>query len=272
MPDEGQPLESGTNTTKIVILVIAAVYVIVSGWLLFDGRSRISQLESQQKAVEQAQLDLSHKIAAAKSEAEGSSSALAEKIGMTQKDLATRAVELQRQQKASEARLTQQQQQQISAVSGDIAGVKTEVGGVKTDVATTKTELEATKAKLERVMGDMNVMSGLIARNSGDLDVLKKKGERNYYEFTLLKGKKPVPVATVSLQLKKVDVKRGKFTLNVLSDDRTYEKKDRLMNEPLQFYSGRDRLLYELVVWSVEKNKVSGYLATPLNAPKPPTP
>jgi len=105
----------------------------------------------------------------------------------------------------------------------------------------------------------------------GDLEVLKHKGDRAYYEFTLLKGAKPQPVSTVSLQLKKVDTKRGKFTLNVTSDDKTIEKKDRNVNEPIQFYSGRDHMLYELVVWTLDKNKATGYVSTPKTAPVPVT-
>jgi hypothetical protein len=117
--------------------------------------------------------------------------------------------------------------------------------------------------------GDMGVMSGLIANTRGDLEVLKHRGDRNYYEFTLQKSKQSTPVSTVSLQLKKTDPKRGKFTMNVLADDRTIEKKDRTVNEPIQFYTGRDHMLYELVVWTVDKNKITGYLSTPKNAPIP---
>ncbi len=117
--------------------------------------------------------------------------------------------------------------------------------------------------------GDMGVMSGLIATTRGDLEVLKHKGDRNYYEFTLLKGKHATPVSTVSLELKKTDAKRGKFTLNVIADDRTIEKKDRTANEPIQFYTGREHMLYEMVVWTVDKKKVTGYLSTPKAAPQP---
>ena len=145
--------------------------------------------------------------------------------------------------------------------------MKTDVGGVKTDVASTKADLEATKAKLQSTIGDLGVQSGLVANTREDLEILKHKGDRNYFEFTLIKGAKTQPVSTVGLQLKKTDVKKGKFTLNVTSDDRTIEKKDRNVSEPIQFYSGRDRMLYELVVWSVDKNKATGYLSTPKNAP-----
>ena len=50
---------------------------------------------------------------------------------------------------------------------------------------------------------------------------------------------------------------------------KTVEKKDRTVSEPLQFVTGRDRNLYELVVMSVDKDKVTGYLSTPKSAPQP---
>jgi hypothetical protein len=190
---------------------------------------------------------------------------------MTKKELADRATELRRQQQAAEARLVEEQKQQISAVTGQVEGVKTDVTGVKTDVASTKADLEATKAKLTSTIGDLGVQSGLIATTREDLEVLKHKGDRNYYEFTLVKGAKPQPVSTISLQLKKTDQKRGKFTLNVTSDDKTIEKKDRNISEPIQFYTGRNHMLYELVVWTVDKNKATGYLSTPKSAPQPVT-
>ena len=101
--------------------------------------------------------------------------------------------------------------------------------------------------------------------------MLKRKGERNYYDFTLQKNAR-TPVSTISLQLKKVDPKKSKFTMNVIADDRTIEKKDRTLLEPLQFYTGRDQMLYEVVVFSANKNSISGYLSTPKGAPTPVTP
>jgi hypothetical protein len=111
--------------------------------------------------------------------------------------------------------------------------------------------------------------ASLIARNRDELEVLKHKGDRNYYEFTLVRGQKK-PVGTVSLELKKADAKRSKFTLVVYSDDKEYEKKDRNLNEPLQFYSGKEPQLFEIVVNSVSaKNTITGYLSTPKSAPVP---
>ena len=267
-PGEMAEVHTESTTGKWIALLLALLYVAGSLYFMFDLRGRAEQATKDQ-AASKAQIDeLTKRMQSAEAEAE----TLGQQVGMTKKELAQRAAQLQAQTKAAEARLAQEQKEQISQVSGEVAGVKSDVGGVKTDVASTKTELEATRAKLESTIGDLGVQSGLIAHTRDDLDVLKHKGDRNYYEFTLLKGAKPQPVSTVSLQLKKTDPKKSKFTLNVTSDDKTFEKKDRNVAEPIQFYSGRDHLLFELVVWSVDKNRVTGYLSTPKAAPVPITP
>lgn len=275
MPDEGgevvevaeDHIGGGGNAGKWILLLVAVIYVAGSAYFLFDLRGRLDKMGNDQAASKAEIEQLNKRMQSAEAEAE----TLGQQVGMTKKQLSDRAAELQRQQRAAEARLAAEQKQQISQVSGEVAGVKTDVGGVKTDVASTKAELEATKAKLESTIGDLGVQSGLIAHTRDDLEILKHRGDRNYYEFTLMKGAKPQPVSTVSLQLRKTDQKKGKFTMNVTSDDRTIEKKDRNLAEPIQFYSGREHLLYELVVWTVDKNKVTGYLSTPKNAPVPVT-
>ena len=266
MADEGEVhVGSEGSAGKWILLALALIYVAGSLYFIFDLRGRLEQVSKEQAANKTQLADLGKRMQSAEADDE----TLAQQVGLTKKEMASRSAEIMRQQRASEARLAEQQKQEISAVSGEVAGVKTDVGGVKTDVASTKADLEATKAKLQSTIGDLGVQSGLIANTRGDLEILKHKGDRNYYEFTLIKGAKSQPVSTVGLQLKKTDVKKGKFTLNVTSDDKTIEKKDRNVSEPIQFYSGRDRMLYELVVWTVDKNKATGYLSTPKNAPTP---
>jgi len=272
MPDENEQVVvaggSESSAGKWILLLLAVIYVAGSAYFLFDQRARIDDMGKRQSASNDQIAELNKRMQSAEADSE----ALAKQLGMTKKELADRAAELQRQQRAAEQRLSEEQKQQISQVSGEVAGVRSDVGGVKTDVASTKSELAATEAKLQGAIGDLGVQSGLIAHTRDDLEVLKHKGDRNYYEFTLIKGAAPQPVSTVSLQLKKTDPKKGKFTLNVTADDKTIEKKDRNISEPIQFYTGRDHMLYELVVWTVDKKKAVGYLSTPKNAPLPVTP
>jgi hypothetical protein len=258
-----------SSTLRNVLLGIVAVYIIFSLYFSYSLNTRLNSLEAKQTDAEQ---KLNKKIAATQSEIEASSADMSKQLGLTQKQISARTAQLQRQEKEAESRLTEEQQKQqaaLGAVSGDVAGVKSEVAGAKTDITSTRTDLEATKAKLEHTIGDLGLQSGLVATTREDLEILKHKGDRNYYEFTLKKSKTPQPVSTVSLVLKKTDQKKGKFTLNVIADDKSIEKKDRNMNEPLQFYTGRDRMLYELVVFTVAKDQVTGYISTPKNAPAP---
>jgi len=257
--------EGGSNAGKWILLLLAVIYVAASMYFLVDLHGSVNKLTQDQTATQKQIADLTGRMQAAESEAE----TLGQQVGITKKELAQRAAQLRQAQREAEERLAKEQKEQITAVSGDIAGVKTDVGGVKTDLGQTKTDLAATRAKLESTVGDLGLQSGLIARTRDDLESLKHRGDRNYYEFTLRKGKDRMPVSTISLQLRKTDAKKNKYTLDVLADDRTIEKKDRNIFEPCQFYTGRDHMLYELVVNDIRKDQISGYLSTPKNALQP---
>jgi hypothetical protein len=253
----------GIATAWKVIAGVSGVYVLASLFLMFEARGRIGNLEAGQTATTATLEKLGQHLESTDSTMRASTDALAQKLGMTEKELDDRTAQLQQQQKASVSQLEKEQKEQIEGVKTEVGSVRTEVGSVKTDVDATKSDLQGTKDKLQQTVGDLGVQSGLIARTQEDLELLKRRGERNYYQFTLMKGQGPSRVSTVSLQLKNADPKRGKYTLNVVADDRVIEKKDRTMFEPLQFYTGRDRRLYELVVFTVDKGKVSGYVSTP---------
>jgi len=224
-PDHGSVL-------KYVLLSVALIYVLASLYFMYTLKGRLDALDQKQQTLESAQTELTARLHSTKSEFK---EALTSEVGLTKQEIARRAAELERQQKAGEAKLTAaqtQQGQQIAAVSGEVTGVKSEVGVAKTEIVKTQTDIQATNAKLEHAMGDLGVQSGLIAHTSAELDVLKHKGDRNYFDFTLRKGAK-TPVSTVSLELKKVDAKKSRFTVNVMADDKTIEKKDRTVGEPL---------------------------------------
>ncbi len=275
MSDEGENVvvEQQSTAGKWILLILAILFVVGTVFGYVTTQQRVEKLNTDLTSSQAQVAELQKRMRSAEAEEE----TLGEKLGMTKKELSERAAQLQAQQaqqKAAEARLEEEQkaaQARLGEVSGEVAGVKTDVGGVRTDVASTRADLESTKQKLQSAIGDLGVQSGLIAHTRDDLEVLKHKGDRNYYEFTLIKGAKPQPVATVSLQLRRTDSKHGKYTMNVTSDDRTIEKKDRNVSEPIQFYSGRDHMLFELVVWTIDKKKATGYLSTPKAAPVPVT-
>ena len=262
---------SGAFIGVVAVALLAALGALA--WC-YGLQSHLAATEVKLALADKKNADLVDKLDATNARLKATTETLGQSVGMTQKqiDLKTQSIlAAQRAASAETEKLAQEQAataKQVGAVSTDVASVRTDVGGVKTDVAATKNDLESTKSQMQRMMGDEGKMSGLIATNHSELEILKHKGDRNYIEFTLQKGAKPTLLSTVKLQLKKVDEKHSKYTLNVSADDRNIEKKDKNLDEPVQFYTGKDPVLYEIVVNVVEKNKVSGYLSTPKGAPQ----
>jgi DNA repair exonuclease SbcCD ATPase subunit len=182
-----------------------------------------------------------------------------------------RAEQLARQIEAEQAKVQQQVSSEISdvkqsatAANSKIADVSTDVGNVKTQVSATQAELQKTIADLKSVTGDLGVQSGLVATNGKELSALKRLGERNYIDIKLGKTKKPQRFGDITLLLKDANVKKNRYTVEVMADDKLTEKKDRNINEPVQFYTSKGgRLPYELVINTVGKNQIVGYLSTP---------
>jgi hypothetical protein len=176
------------------------------------------------------------------------------------------SAQIEEQQKAVGEEIGQLKDATSSAtakLNDDVSGVKTDVGTVRTDLAAARTDLDKTGTELKRAIGDMGVMSGLIATNSKDLQALRDLGERNYFEFDLGKGAMTKKVGNVTLTLKKADPKHNRYTIAVAADDKVVEKRDKTINEPVQLYTAASKQPYEIVVNQVKKDGVVGYLATP---------
>ena len=268
-PQESYNYEStGTPRWVTILLILMMAGIVVLGIAGYSAQTRISQdlaKQQEQNKILTAQLDQANtRIADIKSKVEITT----QRMGLTQSELAqakSRAEAIRKEQQTSDQKLTEEITQVQKESNEKIGAVATEVGGAKKDIEATKTDLEATKGKLDRSLGDMNVMSGLIAHNKDDLDELRRRGDRNYYEFTLQRSKNAQRVGPVQMSLNRTDPKKAKYTLTVVADDKTIEKKDKTSGEPVQFYvKGSARMApYEIVVFDVGKNQITGYLATP---------
>src|SRR5579864_648340 len=205
----------------------------------------------------QAQLDRAHAQAAqlsgqAKQEAEQHAEQIAAKLQQAQdaqaKQIATVSTDLS---------------QTKSETAAKIDGVSSDVGTVRTDVSKNRADTEKLIAGLKTAQGDLGMQSGLIATNGKELAALKELGERNYSEFKIAKTKKPQKVGEVQILLKSADPKHNRYTIELIADDKLTEKKDRSLNEPVQFMLSRARPPYELVVNDIKKDLIVGYLAAP---------
>ncbi len=187
--------------------------------------------------------------------------------GQAKVDATKRAEDLTRELAEQQRIQKKEMESQISKVeetaSTKIGQVSSDVSSVKTEVASNKAELDKTIATLRSTQGDLGVQSGLIATNGKELAALKALNDRNYFEFSLGKTKAPQRVGDVLLELKKADPKKNRYTVEITADDKRTEKKDKGVNEPVQFYTSKARQPYEVVVNDVKKDHISGYLATP---------
>ncbi len=272
-PEESYHYEGTTGTPRWIAVVFIVLFLALAG-LAYAGYSIQSRLEATvNKAQDQnrlltAELDQANSRLA---DLKGHIDVTEQKMHMTQAELAnarSRAESIRKDQVASDQKLAEQLNAAQKESNEKINAVASEVGGAKKDIEATRSDLEATKGRLERASGDMGVMSGLIAHNRDDLEELKRRGDRNYYEFKITRGRTAQKVGPVQVTLNKTDQKKSKYTITVFVDDRSIEKKDKTAGEPVQFYvRGSSRMPpYEFVVFEVGKNQITGYLSTPKDA------
>jgi len=259
-----------------ILLLTAALFLVANNLGAKNDALKVQlvELKASTDALRNALEGVNAKNSQLKEELSSTASTLGKKLGATQQAVdATKktAAELAAEQAQAEQQAKQAAQQlgqQIEGVrqesSSKIGAVNADVGGVKNDLGATKKDLDATKAQLKSTIGDLGVQSGLVARNHDDLEALRRRNERNYFEFNITKAKTSTKVGDIGIKLSKTDPKKGRYTLEILADDKTYEKKDKTANEPLQFYVARARgIPYEVVVNQVDKDRIVGYLATP---------
>ena len=263
----------------IIALVAANIYLYVEidhvrtdvAKIREDMLNQVSNLKESSTAMsasQRAHLEtMKQELQAAREQAASQARTLS---SQAKAEATARAEQLAKQIQEEEARNQQRFSSEISevktsaaAANTKIADVSTDVTGVKTKLSQTDAELQKTIADLKTTRGDLGVQSGLIATNGKELEALRRLGERNYFEFKLGKTKDRQRVGDVMLKLTKTDQKKNKYTLEVMADDKVTEKKDKGINEPVQFYTSKARQPYEIVVNSIGKDLIAGYLATP---------
>jgi DNA anti-recombination protein RmuC len=269
--DETPRTYSGAFMAVLAIALVAAIAGLI--WCSVLG-SRMSSAQAELSEAKHQNTQLAAEMRETNARLQVATDELGKSLGLTQKQLDERAQSIVRQEQEDSQRLARAQQQtaqQVSAVSNEVSNVKTDVGGVKTDLGKTQSDLATAVSQLQSVRGDLSNTNSVIARNHDELVLLEHKGDRAFYEFTLIKGQRK-PVGTISMELKKADTKKNVFTLEIMSDDKLVSKKDKGIDEPLQFYSGKQPALFEVVVNTINsKNQVSGYLSVPKSAPAPVT-
>ena len=255
---------TGSGSPRWLVAVLA-VLALLLGWVAYaqysaraeltarldEATDKLARLESRAATLEDNYANL-----------KAQSDVTSDKLGLTQQEL-SRARSLATQIKEEQRRADEQLASQVAQQQNQLGSLSGEVGAVKGDTVEIRQALEQTQMQLQRTIGDLGVQSGLIAKNSDELNELKRRGERDYFDFDVKKTKQFSRVGPVSVLLNKTDTKRQKYTMTLLANDKRIEKKDKTLLEPVQFYLQGTRHMVEIVVFQVEKDRIVGYISVP---------
>jgi hypothetical protein len=230
-----------SDTAMASDLQLVTKRVGVTGQELASARSLAERLRKEHEEAVEKQNQLASAL-----EAKADSAEVAANVAAARAEAASKVAEAQ---KESDTKIT--------SVSGD---VKT----VATNLEATRKDLDASRRDLVDVR---TVLSDQIAKNASELAVLRQKGEKDFFEFDIKKAKKNemTRVGDIRLELREADAKKQRYAIIIQVDDNKLEKKDKLINEPVQFLVGNEQLRYEIVVNKVEKDRIRGYLSAPKN-------
>ncbi len=252
----------------LALLAAANIYLFVQlDRMKAENRTETAKLSAEfNGAMEKMRIDSSEEVQRSRRSVEQLQARLAQQRRAAEQAVGQAKVDAEQKVQSLQQSVAQEQavqQQAIAQVKQTADTATTQISSVSTDLGTTKSKLEETVSNLKRATGELDNHTSLIATNGKELEALKELGERNYAEFTITKSKQATRVGDVMVMLRKADVKHNRFTISVTVDDKTVEKKDRTINEPIQFYTSKAHQPDEIVVNQVKKDTIVGYLASP---------
>lgn len=268
MSEYQEPIQfTGTGTPRwvaIAVAVLAGVSLVSLGigWSALSHANNVQQ--ATQTSVKQANDALAQKLAREdeiNQQLQSDLKVVTDKLNVTQSDL----IKARKQNKQTAVSVDKKLAGLQESVNTQLAAKANaeDINRLNTDVTGVKGDLDATKNSLQMARSEMGT---LIARNHDEIDQLRRMGTRDYYEFTVTRKAGAQKVGSVQVELKSANPKKNQFTINVLADDKTFEKKNRSVNEPIFFYTGGSHAAMELVVNKVTKSTASGYLSVPKTA------
>ncbi len=267
MSEYQEPVVQTAGTPRWVGLAVALIAALSLvglgvGWTAVNHANSLEQ--STQASLKQTNDALGQRLTKAEDQNQQLQSDLkvvTDKLNVTQSDLVaarkqTKSATVAYEKKLNGLQSSVQTELATKANNDDVNKLNGDVNGVKGD-------LDATKNSIQMARSEMGT---LIARNHDEIDQLRRMGQRDYFEFSLTRKSGAQKVGSIQVELKDTNVKKNRYTVNVLADDKSFEKKDRSVNEPIFFYTGGSRAALELVINKVTKTGATGYLSLPKSA------
>ncbi|HET7212510.1 MAG TPA: hypothetical protein VFL79_02890 [Terriglobia bacterium] len=279
LPEQGNLHEDSSagwgmhNSVKVilivlVVLVVAEIYSFSRIVSLGKG-FREQETKTRQDLTAELNSQLSARMMSYDRANQQQLEVLKEELDQASQHLGTQRGEL-RKAREMVAKIQADHDQQVEKLKQEIAlkADQQQLGALTLDVSNTKTDLSKTKKNVDQLANNFGMertrFGTLIARNHNEIDALRKLGQRDYYEFTLVRHK-PIHLADIGMDLKKTNKKHHSFTIDLLVDDVWIRKDRRTVNEPIFFSTRGTHTFCELVVNKVDKGVISGYISTPKN-------
>jgi TonB family protein len=156
----------------------------------------------------------------------------------------------------------------VASTGGAFTVPSTGQGPAKTTSAVTQPsgQFAGAPSKIESTASGSSQTSAPVAESTVSAGAKPESSGRYYIKFTIQKANQPQKVGDVAILLERTDPKKNRYTIELTADDKTVEKRDRVVNEPLQFMTSKATQPYELVVNEVRKDLIIGYLSVPNNS------
>lgn len=150
-------------------------------------------------------------------------------------------------------------QGQLDSQAQQLTSEQSAISSAQNSIDQTRSDLEGT------ISANHDELSGSIAKTHDELVALEQRGERNYDEFDLKKGKNNrfYRVGPISIALRKADPKHKQYNIAMVVDDNQIQKKDVALYEPISLRDSDNSQPLEIVVNKIDKDHIHGYVSSP---------
>jgi chromosome segregation ATPase len=272
-----------------ILGVIALAAILVTGfYLLYSAQQRIEVLSTDLMSSQEALQEVTNRLEVSQNQIVGLEDGLNKSQGelgsqkqqlgryrelytnlKTEQSEQTKELEALSIRKANQSDVdnlkgqTEGLEENLSEVNSDLSEVTSRMAGVNSNIADVREMSTRNRADLDATRGDLDNVRSSVEGNTAQISGVKRSLERDYYNFELRRKGGVIKVQDVSFSLKKIDFKRQRFNLEILSGDRRIRKKNQHINEPIYFHVADNQKPYEVLIHRIDKRFVVGYLSVP---------
>jgi chromosome segregation ATPase len=152
----------------------------------------------------------------------------------------------------------------------EVNDLRNETGEIKKQVTEANSNISDLRQATSRNAGEIESTKTAVASVREATDANRKTISdvqyslaRDVYNFELTENTGIMKVDDVSLRLRKVELSKQRYDMEIFTGNKRLKKTGQLLNEPIYFFVTGAQKPYELVVTKLDKKHVIGYLSVP---------